>query len=793
MLLNYIKIAWRNLSKSKGYSLINIGGLAIGMAVAVLIGLWIWDELSFDKYHANYDRITRVMQHQSFNGEIGSQFSNPAVLGQEIRSKYPNDFKYVLQSSWNFQHTLAYGQKKLLKTGSFFEPGVTEMLTLKMLKGTRGGLKEPYSILLSESVARAYFGDAEPMDKTLKLDNKVDVKVTGVYEDLPYNTSFRELTYILPWELYLIQNPWIKKMENPWGSNFTQTFAQLVDNADLEKVSKKIKDVKLNAAGEFEKKYKPTVFLHPMKKWHLYADFKNGINTGGRIQYVWLFGIIGVFVLLLACINFMNLSTARSEKRAKEVGVRKAIGSARGQLIAQFFSESFMVVVLAFVLSLIFVVLLLPYFNELADKKLSLLWKNPFFWLLGLLVCLFTGLIAGSYPALYLSSFQAVKVLKGTFRVGRFASIPRKVLVVLQFSVSVILIIGTIVVYQQIQHAKNRPVGYDKNSMVYVSVNDVIHKKFDAIRNELKSNNTIIEMAESGSPPTSVWNSNGGFNWKGKDPNQSVDFPNNAVSHDYGKVLGWEIKEGRDFSRSFGTDTLAFILNESAVKFIGFKDPVGQILEWEGKPFTIIGVVKDMLVESPYAPIRASLFHLSTEEENVITLKINPKLAASTALAKIEKSFTTYDPSTAFEFKFVDEDFSKKFGEEERIGKLATCFAVLAVLISCLGLFGLASFVAEQRTKEIGVRKVLGASVTNLWQMLSKDFVLLVLIACIIAVPAAWYGMYEWLQKYDYHVTISWWVFGSTIFGALVITLLTVSFQAVKAALANPIKSLRTE
>ena len=453
MIKNYFKIAWRNLIKSKGYSAINIGGLAVGMAVAMLIGLWIWDELSFDKYHKNYDRIARVMQHQLFNGEIETQFSNPAVLSQQIRTKHGSDFKYVLQSSWNFQHVLSLGEKKLLKTGSFFEPGVADMLSLKIIKGADTKLKDPYSIMISESVAKAYFGNEDPINKTLRLDDKADVKVTSVYEDLPYNTSFRELTFILPWELYLIQNPWIKKMENPWGSNFTQTFALLADNTDMAKVSNKIKNVKLDVVGPEEKKYNAKMFLQPMKNWHLRADFKNGINTGGRIQYVWLFGIVGLFVLLLACINFMNLSTARSEKRAKEVGVRKAIGSDRSQLIAQFFSESFLVVIVAFILALILVIIFVPFFNDVADKKLSLLWTNPVFWISGLLFCLFTGLVAGSYPALYLSSFQAVKVLKGTFRVGRFASIPRKVLVVMQFSVSVILIIGTIVVYRQILHA----------------------------------------------------------------------------------------------------------------------------------------------------------------------------------------------------------------------------------------------------------------------------------------------------------------------------------------------------
>jgi ABC-type antimicrobial peptide transport system permease subunit len=793
MVVNHFKVAWRNLVKSKGYSLINIGGLAVGMAVAMLIGLWIWDELSYDKYHKNYDTIARVMQNQTFNGEVGSQNSNPAVLSAEIRRRFGSDFKYVLQSSWNFEHTLALGDKKLLKSGSFFENGVADMLSLKILKGTKDGLKDPYSIMISESVAKAFFADEDPINKILKLDNKADLKVTAVYEDLPYNTSLRDVYFLLPWELYLIREPWIKKMENPWGSNFTQTFAQINDNADMEKISAKIRNVKLDAVRPEERRYNPTMFLQPMKKWHLYGDFKNGVNIGGRIQYVWLFGIIGLFVLLLACINFMNLSTARSEKRAREVGVRKAIGSARWQLITQFFSESLLVVLFAYLISLVLVVLALPLFNEVADKKMSMLWLNPIFWLMGLAFIFITGLVAGSYPALYLSSFQPVRVLKGTFRAGRFAALPRKVLVVLQFSVSVMLIIGTIIIYQQVQHARNRPVGYSKESLIAVTSNDVIHGKFEVIRNELKSANLIIDMAESTSPTTDVWNSNGGFDWEGKDPSAGVDFPNSGVTYEFGKVIGWKIKEGRDFSREFATDSLAFILNESAVKFIGFKDPVGKTIKWEDKVYTVIGVVNDMLVESPYQPVRASMYHLSTEQQNVIIIKANPGMPAGKAMSAIENVFKKYDPADVLAFKFVDEEFSRKFGDEERIGKLAAVFAILAVFISCLGLFGLASFVAEQRTKEIGIRKVVGASVFNLWGLLSKDFVVLVAIACAIAIPLAWYGMYQWLQKYDYRTDIKWWVFVSAVAGAMLITLLTVSFQAVKAALANPVRSLRTE
>ena len=794
MFRSYFKIGWRNLLRNKGYSTINIAGLAMGMAVAILIGLWMYDELSFDSYHPNYDRIAQVMQHTDFNGAISTGISMPAVMGEEIRNVYGTNFKYVLQSSWNSDHTLAYGDKIFLKPGSFFEPGVTEMLSLKMIAGTRNGLKGMNSILLSESVARAYFGEDDPINKTLRIDNMTDVIVTGVYEDLPDNTSFNNMKYILPWDLYLSLNPWIGEKKNPWGSNFTQTFVQIVNHADMDQISATIRDVKADKMPEdIRHRDNPVVFLHPMKKWHLYSEFKNGINTGGAIANVWLFGLLGVFVLLLACINFMNLSTARSEKRSKEVGIRKAIGSARGQLITQFFSESVLVSVFAFFAALILVVLILPSFNVIADKKISILWSNPVFWLIGIGFSVVIGLIAGLYPALFLSSFQPVKVLKGTFKAGRFASLPRKVLVVMQFTISITLIIGTMVVYKQIDHGQNRPLGYNRDGLISVSINEERHKHFEVIGTELKTAGAIIEMAESGSPTTEHWNTNGGFDWEGKDPNQGVDFPNNPVSHDYGKTIGWEIKEGRDFSRDFASDSSAFILNESAAKFIGLKDPVGKIIRWEGQPYTIIGVVKDLLVQSPYRPVRPSLFHLSRNNHHVFILKVNPEMSVLDALSKIEAVFRKHNPSSPLQARFVDEEFAKKFGNEKRIGTVASFFAILAIVISCLGLLGLASFVAEQRTKEIGIRKILGASVSNLWQMLSKDFVILVILSCLISIPLAYYYLNNWLQAYEYRTDIPWWIYAISGSGALIITLLTVSFQAVKAALMNPVKSLRSE
>ncbi len=794
MIKNYFKVAWRNLVKSKGYSLINIGGLAVGMAVAMLIGFWVYDELTYNRYHQNYERIAQVMQHANFNGKIETQVSVPAAMSPELRAKHGSNFKYIVQSSWEGTHLLSSGNNHFSKHGIFLEPEGPDMLSLKMVKGTRSGLKDPYSILISASVAETIFGKEDPINKTLKLDRTDDVKVTGVYEDLPENTTFGRLQIIMPWALWVIQNPWTKDMRHPWGSNFSQTFVQIADNADMEKVSARIKNVKMDNVGPDEKKYDWVVFLQPMSKWNLYNEFKGGINTGGTIQYVRLFGIIGIFVLLLACINFMNLATARSEKRAKEVGIRKAIGSMRVQLIRQFFAESFLVVLIAFVFAVGLVFLFLPLFNDVAGKRIIIPWQNPLFWFACIAFIFITGLLSGSYPAFYLSSFQPLKVLKGTFRVGRFASVPRKVLVVAQFTVSVMLIIGTIIIYQQIQHARNRPIGYTRQGLINLNLEPEIREHFEAIRQELKQEGLMEEMAATNSPLTQVWNTNGGFDWEGKDPNLAVDFPNSRVTYEFGKTAKWKIKMGRDFSREFATDSSAFVINDAAAKFLGFKDPVGKTLVWNESPFTIIGVVEDIMQESPFYPVRPSLYHIGRLEDmyNLI-IRLNPEKSTGQSLAGIEKVWKRYVPAVPFDYKFVDEEFGNKFREEERVGKLASYFAVLAVFISCLGLFGMASFVAEQRTKEIGIRKVLGASVVNLWQLLSKEFVLLVVISCIMAAPIAWYYLDGWLMNYDYRIRIHWLVFVWAALGALVITVITVSFQAIRAAVANPIKSLRTE
>ena len=529
--MNYIKIAWRNLVKNRFSALINIGGLAAGMAVAILICLWIYDELSFNKYHRNYDRIAQVMWHTTSDGERLTYPYNPLLIGDELRRTYGADFKYVVMSTYTASNTLSFKEKKISEMGNFMDADAPDMLSLELLMGNRSGLKDPHSIMISKSVADAFFGKTDPIGNVMQIDNVINVKVSGVYKDLPFNSDFKEVHFIIPWDLMLLQNPGMVNDPSAWNANNFQTFVQLAEHADMSEASEKIRDVRSRKMSkESVRNMKPIVFLQPMSKWHLYSDFKNGFNVGGRIAYVWMFGIIGVFVLLLACINFMNLSTARSEKRAKEVGIRKTIGSLRWQLLTQFFSESLLVAGFAFVVSLMLVYFSLPFFNDLADKNISIAWGSPVFWLMCLGFCAFVGLFAGIYPALYLSSFQPIKVLTGTFRVGRLALIPRKVLVVVQFTVSVVLIICTIVVFRQIEFARNRSIGYNRNGLITVGMTDDIQKHFVVIDDELKKSGAIKEIGASVNSTTELLADVIDISWKGKNPNSTIDFAFNNVS-----------------------------------------------------------------------------------------------------------------------------------------------------------------------------------------------------------------------------------------------------------------------
>lgn len=796
MFKNYFKFAYRNLRANPMHSFINIAGLSVGMTVALLIGLWVRDEFSYDRTNPNYDRIAQVMQHQYVDGSIGTGKGMPIPLANELRTTYGAAFKHVAICYWLRDHVLSVGEKKLTEKGKFMEEAGPAIVGLKMIKGARDGLSNPESILLSESVAKAIFGEADPMGKVMKIDNHMNATVTGVYEDLPHNSQFYNTQFIAPWALLIANDQELKSDQVVWDWDATEIFVQLADGVDINKASVAIRNSDFDhLKGPQERAYKPAVFLQPMNRWHLYSTFKNGINTGGAIEFVWLFGTIGLLVLLLACINFMNLSTARSEKRAKEIGVRKAIGSLKRQLVMQFFCESLLAAAFALIISLLLVYLALPLFNEVAGKMMAQPLGQPWFWLTALGFCLFTGLIAGTYPAFYLSSFRPVKALKGSFKVGRFAAVPRKVLVVLQCGVSILLIIGSLIVYRQIQFAKDRPVGYDREGLLSVQMTtpDLWNRR-EVLRNELLRTGKVAEMTTSSSPATGVWAGYNGFDWPGKDPNTQGEFGAISVAPEYGKTVGWQFVAGRDFSREYATDSSGLVLNEAAVKFMGLQKPVGEKISWNGRPFHVLGVVKNMVMDAPYDPPRQTIYFPSIViDANFMLIRIKPTAGVSDALDKIQAVFQRTVPSSPFDYKFVDQEYAKKFSAEERVGKLTGLFSLLAIFISCLGIFGMASFMAEQRIKEIGVRKVLGASVLSLWHLLSGDFVRLVIIASLIAMPVAYYMMSHWLQHYSYRTTIAWWIFAAAGSGAILITLLTVSFQAIKAAIANPIKSLRTE
>jgi ABC-type antimicrobial peptide transport system permease subunit len=791
MLKNYIKTAWRNLKRGKLFSFINVSGLAIGMAVTMIIGIWVWDELSYDKNFENYDRLGQVWQFVKFDVEKSSYNSVPIPLAEELRTKYPGIEKAVI-TTYNRSVILGTGDKKILKDGMYAEPDFPAMLSLKMRAGSVNALKDMNSILIAESLAKTLFANENPINKIISLDNNADVKVAGVYEDFPGNSSFKETFFLAPWQLFVSIDGYAKRVSTEWDENSFQLFTQLKRGTGFGKISASIRDIRMKRKDP--PAYKPEFFIHPMSKWHLEGDFKNGANTGGLIQHVRLFGIAGLFVLLLACINFMNLSTARSEKRAKEVGIRKTIGSVRRQLVYQFFSESLMTAFIAFAFGLLVVQIALPFFNEIAGKKMALPWTNIYFWALSIGFCLITGLIAGSYPALYLSAIKPIKVLKGTFKTGRSAATPRKAMLVFQFTVSIMLIIGTIVVYRQIQYAKDRPTGYDSDRLVEVRImTPELRKNYEVLKTDLLNSGYVTNIARSAGSVTADYGGTVAISWKGKIPGTKPLFMANVITPDYGKTLGWKVTAGRDFSDKYGMDSLAIIINESAVKLMGFKDPLTETVNVYGRKFQVIGVVADMIKFSPFDFVKPSFFTININATNTINIRLASNAPVSTALAKMETIFKQHNPAAPFNFKFVDEEYATKFANEVKIGKLAGFFAALAIFISCLGLFGLASYVAEQRTREIGVRKVLGASVAGIWKLLSKDFVVLVIISMFIAAPLAWYFMDDWLTNYVYRISVSWWIIGFTGGLVLLLTLIMVSFQAIKVALMNPVKTLRSE
>lgn len=792
MIRNHIRAAFRNLLANKGYSVINIAGLAVGLTVTLLLGLWIADELAYNRNFKDRAKIAIVMQNKLGGQQIQTAPWTPYPLAEALRAEHGDAFEEVALSSGPWEQRIDWHNNIYYFNGTYVEKSFCRLIGLELKSGSADVLDDPNSILLSSRMAKALFGKGDPINKTIQINKDWIVKVAGIYQDLPQNASFGDLAFIGSWQLYFQHNPWIKEAPDPWRPNSFFTYVRLNKNIAVDEASRLIRDVRLRHVNEQLAKQKPQLFLHPMDKWHLYDAFENGINTGGSIQYVWMFGIIGAFVLLVACINFINLSTARSEKRAKEVGIRKTIGSSHQQLVYQFFIESSLYVIVAFVFSLFLTYLSLPLFNWLADKSMALPLSNPIFWISCLFFCLLTTAISGLYPSFYLSSFRPITVLKGHLQLKRSAFTPRKVLLVFQFTTSIVLIIGTMVVFRQIEFTKNRPIGYSRDGLVSMPTNSQIHSHLDVIARELTSSGLFLAACESDAPPTGINSTSTGFDWEGKNPQVPAEFPVTAVSYDYGRTVGWEVSAGRDFSRDFSTDSSAVIINEAAARFIGFDQPIGKRITWDGKPRQIVGVVRNLLMESPYAEVRPSVFFLLQGTGNTLVAKINPEVAAGTAIAKLEELHKRYSDEP-FHYAFADEEYAAKFRGEERVGKLAGVFAGLAVFISCLGLFGLAAFSAQQRMKELGIRKVLGASVSGIIGLLCKDFMKLVLVAIVIASPIAWWTMHNWLEDFAYRINVEWWMFIVAGVMTALIALFTVSWQAIRAAVANPVDSLRNE
>jgi ABC-type antimicrobial peptide transport system permease subunit len=792
MLKNYIRVAWRNLLQNKLLSVINISGLAIGMAFAMLIAMWIWYEAGFDSFHVNKDRLAMIMQHTLYNNGKSTQPGSPLPLYYELKSNYP-EVKRVSRITWNEDHSLMNGINKFNSKGRYVDADFLYMFSFPLVKGQRiAALKDPYSIVLTESLATALFGKDNPIGKRIRLDNEYDLTVTAVAKDNPHNSTI-DFSFLMPYQFQELRNEWIKNNKTNWGNNFLMNMVELKEGVSMQAFSKKIGPLVVQRDKTLKNH---TLFLHPMSKWHLYNDYENWVNVGGKIKYVWLFGIIGVFVLLIACINFMNLVTARSEKRSKEVGIRKTLGSQRIHLIAQFLCESMLTACLAFILSVCLIQLLLPLLKDLGFEYIHFSLGNISLLAAAFVICIITGLIAGSYPALYLSSFIPVQVLKGVFNPGKATVSLRKILVVSQFTISIGLIISTVIVFQQIDHARQRAIGYDPNNLINVTVGNDLAKNYDALKQELLNTGYVEAITKASQPMTALYNRWSDFSWDGKDPHEDIALDVILTEWDFEKAVGLQFKQGRPFSRAYTTDSNAVILNEAALKVIGYKDPIGRTMKSGNRVVTIVGVVKDVIITDPFKSVYplAILFNGHRfDNVNNIMLRFKTGIELKKALAAIAPVFDKYNPSSPFEYTFSDKEFGKKFVTENQVGKLAGIFAGLTVFISCLGLFGLSMFMAERRTREIGIRKVLGASVTNLWMLLSKEFLWLVLIACLIASPLAFWLMKDWLQQYEYRIHMQWWVFGLSGLLAIVVALVTVSTQAIKAAVANPVKNLRTE
>ncbi|MFN8314484.1 MAG: ABC transporter permease [Cyclobacteriaceae bacterium] len=786
MLRNYLIIAFRNLLRSPAYSFINIGGLAVGITSSVLILLWVIDEISFDRFHSNREQLHQVWIHATFSDRISSYESMPLPLYQYLKTA-DTRIKNTAVTDWGSNHLIAAGDQKFMKRGHFVSPEFLTMFKFPLISGDPSRvLAEPTAIVISQRLANALFGTQDPLNQLIRIDNQSDFKVSGVLKDVPDNSTF-QFDYLLPWSVYA-QMDWVKQSETQWDNESFPIYAELAAGVEAKEVNPAIEKI----ISEKNPDAKRQLFLHPMADWHLRSTFKDGKPAGGAGDYVSLFAAIALFVLVIACINFMNMATARSERRAREVGVRKAIGSRRSELIYQFLGESFLIVTLATLIALVFIELSLPFYNSLVNKHLSIDYSSIPVWLSGLGLILVVGLFAGSYPAFYLSSFNPAKVLKGKLMVGAQGATPRKILVAIQFLVAISLIGGTVVIYQQINLVKGRPIGYDKENLMMVTSNDELAKNYKALKEDLVQSGVAVSVTGSASPITAIYGNNT-LEWPGMPQGQQIIFSRVTTDYLYTKTMGIKVLEGRDFSESFKSDTAAMLLNQAAVDVMGLENPIGaQVGLWSRK-WTVVGVLENTLMASPFRAVPPGFFLLQPAWLDVITIRLKSADDLPATIKSVEAIFRKHNPTYPFEYSFVDDDFNKKFASIEMIGTLANLFAFLALFITGLGLYGLAAFTAEQRTKEIGIRKVMGASTLSIVRLLSRDFANLVFIGFAIAAPVAWWGLGNFLERYDYRVNIQWWVLPLAGMMALFLVLVVVASQAARAAQANPVESLRSE
>jgi len=773
------------LFRNKGFSLTNLLGLTIGITCTILIFLWVQDELAYNKFHANYNSIYKIMATRDFKNQVFTDENMVLPLAGVLQEKFPQ-IKNAVVTTHRQSHVLTYGDAKLKNQGYNVSDHFFDIFSWRFIKGNAStAIADPSSIVLTQSAAKAFFGKDDPIDKTIRIDNDRDVKVTAIVADPPGNSTL-QFDYIMPFNT---SGEDYRRGITDWQNSSWNVFIQANPGTNMKMLEKNITEIKYQHDAD-DKKIS-TYFAFPMKKWRLYSEFKDGKNTGGMIEYVTLFTIIAIIILLIACVNFMNLSTARSEKRAKEVGVRKTLGSGKKQLILQFFFESMILAFIAFLFSIAAVYLLLPSFNTLVDKHLVLPITQPIFWFGAIAVILFTGIIAGSYPALYLSSFNPVRVLKGTFLPGKSAVLPRRILVIAQFCTSILLISATIIIYQQIQHIKNRDIGYDPNNLIMIPASAEAQKNFTVIKQELLNTRMINSLTRTMSPITDIWMRMPAPDWKGKPANSNIIFAGESSDVDFAKTMGIKVLEGRDFT-GMPSDSSAALLNKAAVEVMGLKNPVGTEVRYQNAR-TIVGVTENVIMGSPFEPVEPMIVFFNPNDTYSISIRLNNSVLPQKALGSIETIFKKYNPSAPFEYKFIDQEFGRKFLTEELISKITNIFAGLAIFICCIGLAGLASFTIEKRIREIGIRKVLGATVQQLLLLISKEFLKLVLIAFVIAVPATWWFMHNWLNKYTYRIHISIWLFAVVGIIILLLTLVVVSLNTMRAAIANPVKSLRTE